>query len=208
MKPYVILLISLLVVSGVLIFTPFEKGFLVKEGGVIEVSTVVLYGVLIGLLLVLRNLRWLWGNILCSLCVLVLLFRELDFDKAFTTMGIFKSNFYKSDSISLLEKSSGLFVTLLILAIFSFTFRHYRKSLWLGIRQLKKPELGVAFAIALAMVSKLILDGLPRKLDNIGLTLSEFLQENHGILEEVLELGIPLSLLFSLHYLRLQGSEK
>ena len=109
MKPYVILLISLLVVSGVLIFTPFEKGFLVKEGGVIEVSTVVLYGVLIGLLLVLRNLRWLWGNILCSLCVLVLLFRELDFDKAFTTMGIFKSNFYKSDSISLLEKSSGLF---------------------------------------------------------------------------------------------------
>lgn len=207
MKSYFALLTLLVLTSVALIFLPFDKDFVVKEGGVIEVATVVLYGVLIVLLLALRKLRWFWGNFLCACCLLVLLFRELDFDKAFTTMGIFKSNFYKSESISLLEKSSGLAVTLLIVAIFFVTLKHYGKSLLSAIRQLKPPEVGVAIAVGLAMVSKLILDGLPRKLENVGLPLNSFLEENHWIFEEVFELGIPLSLLLSFYYLRLHSSE-
>lgn len=201
MKPYLILVLSLLVVSGALICAPFEKGFIVKEGGVIETATVVLYGVLIALLVFLRRLQWFWGNFLCALCLLVLLFRELDFDKAFTTMGIFKSNFYKSETISIVEKSAGLLVILIILAVFGTTLKRYGKGLLTGIKQLKKPELGVLTAVLLAMVSKLILDGLPRKLGDIGITLNDFLHEHYGIVEEVLEVGIPLSLLMSFYYL-------
>ena len=52
-------------------------------------------------------------------------------------------------------------------------------------------------ALLLAGFSKLVRDGLPRKLEKLGLGANEFLRAHHETFEEVLELAIPVSLLLA-----------
>lgn len=201
MRPYLILFALLLAISAAIMFAPFDASVVVKEGGVVESATAILYGVLIALILLLRKMRWPRGNYLSALILLVLLFRELDFDKAFTTMGIFKTTFYKSSGIPALEKLVALIVIVLISVTFIVFLKHYQKNFLAGIRRLSQPELGVAMAVFLGLFSKLILDGLPRKLAGMGLSPGDFVTKKHEVLEETLELGIPVSLLVSFYYL-------
>ena len=201
MRPYFILFALLLAISAAIMFAPFDASVVVKEGGVIENATVILYGVLIALILLLRKMRWCRGNYLSALILLVLLFRELDFDKAFTTMGIFKTSFYKSPSVPLLEKLEAFVVIVLIAVIVTVVLRYYLKNFLTGIRQHRQPELGVAMAVILGLFSKLILDGLPRKLTKMGFPTGDIVSRKHEVLEETLELGIPVSLLLSFYYL-------
>ncbi len=59
-------------------------------------------------------------------------------------------------------------------------------------------------ALLLAGVSKLLLDGLPRKLEKVGIVANDFVLAHHGTFEEVLELAIPILLLLAVFYLRTQ----
>ena len=177
-----------------------KSAHLVREGGVIENLTVIFYAVTILLLLVFRNMKWTWANYLAPLIVLVLLFRELDFDKAFTTMGIFKSRFYKSPDVPVLEKLIAICVITLIAIVFFALVRHYGRSVMNGFFRGAKTECGIVTAFALGCFSKVVLDGLSRKFEKLGISTSEFIIQNYGILEEVLELGIPVSLLFAIRY--------
>ena len=61
---------------------------------------------------------------------------------------------------------------------------------------------GIVVALLLAGFSKLVLDGLPRKLEKAGIGANELLRAHHDVYEEVLELAIPVSLLLAAWYLR------
>ena len=125
--------------------------------------------------------------------ILVTLFgcRELDFDKAFTTIGILKSRFFVSPEVGLGEKVAGfIVVSLLIWSVYKILSQHFAGFL-VDLRDKTPEAIGVAIVFFLLAVSKSI-DGLPRKLQPLGLEVSVEVNALVGALEEVLELGIPI----------------
>ena len=125
--------------------------------------------------------------------VLVTLFgcRELDFDKAFTTIGILKSRFFVSPEVPLGEKVAGFIViAILIWSVYQILSEHLTGFLS-GLREKTPEAIGVAIVFFLLVFSKSI-DGLPRKLQPLGIDVSADINSFFGALEEVLELGIPI----------------
>lgn len=202
MRSYFFLLIFLFVVTGLLLIDPEATAGMTKETGVVEIGTTALYVVLIALLLFFAQPRWPVGKYWYALVAGVLLCRELDFDKIFTSQGILKSRFYESPDVPIMEKVWAILILLVILGAVVFTFVKSRKSLFEGIRRRDPIQLGVVVAFCLAAVSKLVLDGLPRKLEKIGLGINDYVDAHHGKFEEVLEMGIPIALIIALVYSR------
>lgn len=132
--------------------------------------------------------------------VLVTLFgcRELDFDKAFTTIGILKSRFFVSPDVPYGEKLAGFIViSMLIWSVYNILSQHF--SGFLSDLRAKTPEsVGIAIVFFLLAFSKSI-DGLPRKLQPLGIEVSAEVNAFFGALEEVLELGIPVYIAIVAH---------
>ncbi len=207
MRPYLILISTLLVFSTLLLFVGNDAKFVTKEGGVVETLSVVGYAVLLGCLLVKRPIQPLKDTLFSAVVVVFLMFRELDFDKAFTTMGIFKSRFYKSAEVPGIEKLVAVVVIVGLLYVLVSLVRSYGKDVLRGMRRGLPVQTGVVVALVLAAFSKLVLDGLPRKLGNIGLSKPDVIGTYHSTFEEVLELGIPIALLMSfMFHLKTQNS--
>lgn len=132
--------------------------------------------------------------------VLVTLFgcRELDFDKAFTTIGILKSRFFVSPDVPLGEKLAGFVViSILIWSVYKILSKHLAPFLS-NLREKTPEAIGVAVVFFLLAFSKSI-DGLPRKLQPLGIEVSAEINAFFGALEEVLELGIPIYIALVAH---------
>ena len=131
--------------------------------------------------------------------ILVLLFgfRELDFDKRFTTMGILKSKFYLSSSVPLSEKLIGLFVIAVLFYIIFSIVKNYYKYFFTNLKKLSPVHLGSLVIFFVLLVSK-TLDGLSRKLGDFGFVMDEQLVSYFEAIEEILELGIPLLIISTL----------
>ena len=132
--------------------------------------------------------------------VLVTLFgcRELDFDKAFTTIGILKSRFFVSPDVPLGEKLAGFIViSILIWSVYKILSQHLAPFLS-NLREKTPEAIGVAIVFFLLAFSKSI-DGLPRKLQPLGIEVSAEINAFFGALEEVLELGIPIYIALVTH---------
>ena len=132
--------------------------------------------------------------------VLVTLFgcRELDFDKAFTTIGILKSRFFVSPDVPLGEKLAGFIViAILIWSVYKILSKHF--ATFMSDLRMRTPEaIGVAIVFFPLAFSKSI-DGLPRKLQPLGIEVSAEINAFFGALEEVLELGIPIYIALVAH---------
>lgn len=178
---------------------------LTEEGGLVENLTVWLYAVLLVVLIFGVKVRMTLNRVLCPFVILLLMLRELDFDKKFTEMGIFKSKFYKSADVPFMQKALAVVVIMIILVVVFMLLRQNWKGLLHGVGKRWRVECGIAVALLLAGVSKLLLDGLPRKLEKVGIVANDFVLTHHGTFEEVLELAIPISLLLAVFYLRTQS---
>jgi len=132
--------------------------------------------------------------------VLVTLFgcRELDFDKAFTPIGILNSRFFLSPDVPLGEKLAGFIViSILIWSVYKILSQHFGSFLS-DLREKTIEAVGVAIVFFLLAFSKSI-DGLPRKLQPLGIEVSAETNAFFGALEEVLELGIPIYIALVAH---------
>lgn len=132
--------------------------------------------------------------------ILVTLFgcRELDFDKAFTTIGILKSRFFVSPDVPAGEKVAGfIVVAILIWAVYKILSQHFAGFLS-DLRNKTAEAVGVTIVFFLLAFSKSI-DGLPRKLQPLGIDVSADISAFFGALEEVLELGIPIYIALVAH---------
>jgi len=207
MRPYLFLVLSLVIISAIIIVGfPTPPDFL-NEGAFVETSSVVLYGVTITFLLWLRPMKELKDTLLCAAVTLCLMLRELDFDKKFTDLGVFKGKFYKSAEIPIIQKLVGLFIILTLLALVITLLVRHTKPLLRGLKENHRAKYGVITAIILAFVSKAFLDGMPRKLGDFGIKTPAALIHGHGTLEEILELGIPIALLMALYFKQKERKE-
>ena len=125
-------------------------------------------------------------------------FRELDFDKRFTTMGILKSRFYLSAEVSPIEKLMGLMVIALLLWAVIKIVRNHLASTIANLVEFNERAVGVVMIFVLLAVSKSI-DGLARKLKPFGIETSQQVSFLASSVEEVMELGIPILIFVVFH---------
>ena len=120
----------------------------------------------------------------------IFMMRELDFDKRFTTIGIFKSRLYSTDT-PLAELIPGVLVAILILYLLFRLVRHGWRPLWRGLAHSRMWAVFTAGAIIVTLSSKTF-DGAARKLAGIGITIFDPLAFGLTVAEEVLEALIPI----------------
>ena len=180
---------TLLIVS--FIFKIYEYPLWIKEGGIIETLSVV--GYFLCVVLILLKGGWSYIKKYYYFFILIILFglRELDFDKRFTTMGIFKSKFYVSSSVPMIEKFMGLLVIAVLLYIVVSIVKNHSKGFFSKIKQLSPVHVGALLTFLTIVFSKSI-DGITRKLGYLNIIMDEQTADRFEVVEEVLELGIPL----------------
>lgn len=158
---------------------------LVAENGPIETATAAAF--LFGSLIVFAGpeigRRW-------PAAVLLLMFflRELDFHSRFTTMNLTKSRFYLSPDVPFVEKLIGLCVLLFFLACIYLLIKHYGRNFLKQVRQFESLSVTLATSLLFLVVAK-SMDGLPRKLKPLGITMDDTARLLATAGEELLELG-------------------
>lgn len=132
--------------------------------------------------------------------------RELDWDKTLFTVGLLKGDFLFSPEVPIAERLLGGIILFVILqALYLLVRRHWRQFLT-GLLHLQPVQVFIGAAMALIVFSKAI-DGIGRKLAAFDIRIGVALERNSQLLEEVLELGIPLFLLLAIVvYFRKQAS--
>ena len=164
------------------------RAMVLKEGGLIETISALLYLVCAGHMLSWAHRARAWPYV-----VLMILFamREADFDKRFTEVGVLKGKFLFSPLVPMHQKLIGGAVIALALYV---VYTIVRRDGWHFVRALRDRSIeawGWAIAIGLVFVSK-SLDGLGRKLADVGITIHPLVDLHAGALEEILELGIGI----------------
>ena len=191
--------IGLALLSAIVLgFRESVEHILLTESGLIERASAFGYFACAAFMLARGGQQFLRYR--AYFAVLVTLFgcRELDFDKAFTTIGILKSRFFVSPDVPLGEKLAGFIViSILIWSVYKILSQHF-KSFLSDLRERTPEAIGVAIVFFLLAFSKSI-DGLPRKLQPLGIEVSAETNAFFGALEEVLELGIPVYIALVAH---------
>lgn len=169
----------------------------ISEGGVVETLSVLGYFACFFYVLCRGKFSFLKKFWYIHATFILFAFRELDFHKKFTTMGIFKSKFYLSPQVPVVEKFFASMVLLLLLLIVYLFVKNHGKSFWQGIRERNLFALTISLPILLLIVSKSI-DGLARKLSGLGIEVSHGIDRFASSVEEVFELGIPVICLIAM----------
>lgn len=176
---------------------PETKAAVFEEMGLVENMSAA--GYLIGFVLLLafmivKKCPAAWSPAVLLLC---LCFRELDFDKRFTTMGIFKSRFLTSPEVPADERIVGILIILLLLVCMCFMLKNHLKPFLRELRERTPVALSVFFAGGCLFISK-SLDGIVRKLEPLGVTASEGVEDLCLVLEESLETAAPYLLVLAI----------
>lgn len=176
---------------------PGRAHWLVSEGGLVESLSAAGYFACAAVFGLRSRGDWPAKGWYVFAILLIFGLRELDFHSRFTTMGIFKSRFYISPEVPYVEKVVGAAVLLtLIGAMIALVRRHFRSFLK-GVRTLAPAATSLLLAIFLLFFTKSI-DGLPRKLADIGISSTKALERLFTSMEEVLEMGIPMLMLLAI----------
>lgn len=195
------LIIAILTIAALLIvsfiFRIYEYPLWIKEGGIIETLSVVGYFLCVVFILLKGGLSYIKKYNYFFILIILFGLRELDFDKRFTTMGIFKSKFYVSSNVPMTEKFIGLLVIMVLLYIILSIVKNHSKDFFNKIKQRSPVHLGALITFLTIVFAKSI-DGIARKLGYLNIFMDEQTAERFEAVEEVLELGIPLLILATL----------
>jgi hypothetical protein len=164
---------------------------LIEENGPVETLTVACF--LIGSFLVFGGpelaRRWPAAAIL-----LMFGLRELDFHSRFTTMNITKSRFYLSPDVPFTEKLFGLCLLLFFVACVYLLLKRYGRGFIKRVRQTEGLAVAIATSVVFLAIAK-SMDGLPRKLKPLGITMDDGARLLATAGEELLEMGAAILLL-------------
>lgn len=188
---------ALLVLFLLTLYPDKDWALTVEEGGAIESATALGYFLCLALIAYRGRLPYIKRYHSLVLLFIFFMLRELDFDKRFTTTGIFKGKFLLGHHVPLVEKLIGGMVILLALyTVASLIYRHARAFLE-GLKNHSPISLGVLIAMVFLVVSQ-SLDGLDRKLRNLGVEIGGDTSMYASAAEEILELGIPIIVFLTL----------
>jgi len=195
------LVIAIIVFAMISLFLATElvdermRTFLISENGPIETASATGYLIVLIIMLAKGGWGYLKSHIYIFILVASMGLRELDFDKRFTRMGIFKSKFYLSPEVPCSEKICGfLVIAALLWCIYLLLKKHFRSFLTGCLKKVVPMSAGIS--VLFIIMSKSI-DGLSRKLSSLGINTTHQVSAIAESIEEILELGIPLMILVS-----------
>ena len=182
-------LISLVLIAE--LTSPETSEALFQEGGLVENLSAV--GYFVAFILLIFRMAKQKSVTPWSLATMLLCFgmRELDFDKRFTTMGIFKSRFLQSSEVPINEKIVGTLVIAALLTCIFFLLKTHFRPFITNLKRRDENTLIVFLALGLMVFSKSI-DGLSRKLAGIGISTSSSIDQLACNIEESMELMVPI----------------
>lgn len=167
---------------------------LLSEDGPVEIASAALYFVCCAYLLLKGGLAFFKRYPYFVVIPLLFGMRELDFDKRFTTIGVLKSKFYVSPLEPWHTKLIVIMLGLAVIMLIVMMIKKHLKALWESVRSGGDMGIGVVLVLAMLVVSK-SLDGLERKCTSIGLSVSPLIAKYSSVVEEIIELGIPVIML-------------
>jgi hypothetical protein len=182
----ILLTVLTILASGLVVQGP--QVALTSEAGVVEWLGAGLFAAT-ALVLALHG-AWLWA-VICALFVL----REFDAHDWFFEPGLLHADLLTS-AAPLWQKAVGLAVALMILALLVTALWRGARPFLAGLRARQDWALVFAAGFGAAVLSTQ-LDGLPRKLEPLGITMSPDAQVGVVAVEELLELAFALALLFA-----------
>lgn len=191
---------AFLLTAAVMILLTFDLAAverLSQENQLIENVTVVLYGLAI-LWLALggngdRHFRYQSAFLLAVMAA-----RELSFQKAFTTESMTRMSYWIRSEAPLSEKLVAGAVALSVIYLVLRYFSSHHRRLWQGLREGRCHAVSIMVAVMLVPISK-TLDSASRILrDKFGMPVPDDIGTIMGLFEEMLELGIPLAVLWAL----------
>ena len=168
---------------------------LTREGGAVELASALFYLLALGAFLSRAGERrvWLWP---VPVLLAAMALREFDADKRFTSEGVLGIKILTRDT-PLWEKALGIVVVGGLLLAIAVLLRRTLRPFLSALMRFVQWALWTAAAILLAVFTKSI-DGLARKLEPLGIPISEEVSRAVGGTEEYLELGIPLLILMAI----------
>lgn len=198
-NPWLLLLLGFLAAAALIAIDALTKGAgerLVREGGGVELATALLYGY--------AAVVWLWLHPgdewrrfwQIPFIVMLLMGREFDLDKKLLSVGILKSHLYLTNEAAVPERIAGVVFVLFAAVTVIRLLRVNGAGFLAALRRAAPWAMSVVAAVALGVASKAI-DGLGRKLAPFGITLDPWAASAAVLMEEWLELGIPLMILLA-----------
>lgn len=165
--------------------------FLTHEGGPIETFSAA--GYVLAIVSLYRELGadYVKNHFYFALVPAAMCMREMDFHVHFTTISITKSSFYVSSEVPLLEKVVVVALLLFLIWAGYLMVRRHGAAFLQGLRRADVVAIAIAAAGFCAVASKGF-DGIGRKLGEWGIAIAASSEIVALVLEEVLELGIPL----------------
>ena len=195
-----VLLVAILTVAGVwalLIVPPETAQALTTEGsGFVEYGAVIGYLICAALVAVLSRAKGFFKLALIVVPIALAL-REMDMDKRYFTEGLFKSSQYFKGIVSWPEVALSAAIVLFLAACGLMILRSGGASFFAGLRRGEAWVLAICAAIGVAVIAK-SLDGLSRKLAPLGIEVSQTLSDQTTLIEEGLELAIPVFLILAI----------
>lgn len=167
---------------------------LFRESGSLELATALLYGY--------TAVIWLWTRPgdewrvfwQVPAVLLLLMGREFDLDKNLTSIGILQSKLYLTNEAPLMERILGVVVIIFVVTVAVRLVRFNSRIFLDALRSRTIWAWSVLASVGLAVFAK-SLDGLERKLAPFGISVDATIAGKAELIEELLELGIPLLLL-------------
>lgn len=198
-QPFLFLYIitSLLIIAFLAIFLDSVTAErLSREGNLIEDLTVILYLSGIVYLLFIASGDWKF-RYYSAFVVLLFVLRELDMHSRLTSIRINNSSYYIEPTTPLVERIAvGAVLLICIYALIRYMM-NYGRHLIFGLRSRCGYSLTIAAVLLVMLIAKL-LDSAPRILrENFAIVLSSEVKTPMRVIEEVLELGIPLLILLA-----------
>ena len=176
-----------------------EKIF--KENGTIETAQVVGHLIASGWLFYTGLRDKHKPSLLTGLLILFLAMRELDLHSRFTTIGIFRTKFFISPDVPMIEKAVGSVIVILLAIVI---IKYCRQNYSLFFKSLRTGEawaINTSLAIVFMGISKW-LDSGPDALEWIISFIHRDPEMVLWIVEEMMELAIPALILLAIFQYR------
>lgn len=171
--------------------------FLTHEGGPIETFSAAGYVLAIVSLYREFGADYVKNHFYFVVIPAVMCMREMDFHVHFTPISITKSTFYVSPEVPLLEKIVVVLLFLFLIWTGYVMVRRHADAFLRGLRRGDAVAIAIAAAGLCAVASKSF-DGIGRKLGEWGIAIAASSEIVALILEEILELGIPLFIVIAI----------
>jgi len=195
-----ILLVVLILAVGINLLPAELAEDLVREHEPVEMLTVVIYFVAVFWLILtalVKSERWLFS---ASFMVALLGLRELDFHSRFTSMGVMKTVYYISPQVPGVEKAIVSALVLLILGVaVHFVWTRWRSFL-AGLKAGDSAAISLGMAIGFGIISKTLDNNSTSIRKMIALFFGEPRYSLVRVVEETMELAIPLFILLAIYH--------